>query len=71
MLGKDMLWDDVFMAVDELFLGWAFPQGQLSLFLDTNEFIGVLSPIGALYTEVLQVGQRCAAVFCILLALPL
>ena len=40
--------------MDEALLGWAFPRGQLSLFLDTNELIGVTTPIGMLMAEVLQ-----------------
>lgn len=38
--------------MDDALLGWAFPKGQISLWLDTNEFIGVTSTIGILYTEV-------------------
>jgi hypothetical protein len=38
--------------MDEALLGWAFPRGQLSLWLDTNEYIGVTTTIGMLYTEV-------------------
>ena len=44
-LGKDMLWDAAFLALDDGLLGWLFPSGQLSLWLDTDEIVGVLSPI--------------------------
>jgi len=53
--GKALLQDPALLAMDDALLGWAFPKGQISLWLDTNEYIGVTSTIGMLYTEVLQV----------------
>jgi hypothetical protein len=50
-----MLNDDALLSMDDALLGWAFPKGQISLWLDTNEYIGVTSTIGILYTEVLHV----------------
>lgn len=46
------------LQMDNSLLGWAFPRGQLSLWLDTNEIIGVTTPIGILMTEILQVRER-------------
>jgi len=53
--GQEMLFDGDMLKLDELLLGWAFPKGQFALWLDTNPYIGPLSPIGRIYAEVLQV----------------
>jgi len=53
--GKALLHDEMLLRMDTALLGWAFPKGQISLWLDTNTVIGVTSTIGILCTEVLQV----------------
>jgi hypothetical protein len=53
--GDDLLQDEALLAMDDTLLGWAFPKGQISLWLDKNKYIGVTSTIGMIYTEILQV----------------
>lgn len=53
--GRGMLHDNLFLALDELLLGWLFPRGQLALYLDNpDSFIGTQSLLGRFITEVLQ-----------------
>jgi hypothetical protein len=54
-LGNGMLFDVPLLAVDSLLLGWAFPRGQLALWLDSSTLLGPDTPLGRLLTEVLQV----------------
>jgi len=53
--GEAMLWDEFILTLDESLVGFLFPYGQLSLFLDQSEAIGPSSFIGRLYGEILQV----------------
>jgi PAP2 superfamily len=49
------LYDDEFISMDTMLLGWLFPRGQLSLFLDTNPMIGPNALLGRIMNEVLQI----------------
>jgi len=48
------LWDAKLLRMDDFFLGWIFPLGQLALWTDTNEYIGPESFVGSVVTEFLQ-----------------
>jgi len=49
------LYDNELLNMDRFFLGWLFPDGQLSLWADENEFIGPNSVMGPYITEILQI----------------
>eukprot|EP00656_Telonema_subtile_P029735 TRINITY_DN32822_c0_g1_i1.p1 TRINITY_DN32822_c0_g1~~TRINITY_DN32822_c0_g1_i1.p1 ORF type:complete len:385 (+),score=84.20 TRINITY_DN32822_c0_g1_i1:132-1286(+) len=48
------LWDGVFLKMDTLFLGWAFPHGQVGLWAQASPVFNPAAPLGKLVTEVLQ-----------------
>lgn len=54
LYGDTILYDESLVTLDTHILGWLFPHGQLALYLDTNEYIGVNSSIGIYYAELLQ-----------------
>jgi membrane-associated phospholipid phosphatase len=49
------LYDDELLDMDRFFLGWLFPDGQLSLWADQNHVIGPDSALGPIITEILQI----------------
>jgi membrane-associated phospholipid phosphatase len=51
---KRSYFDAQLVEVDTLLLGWAFPQGQVSLFLDQSDSLNPETFIGKLYSEVLM-----------------
>jgi hypothetical protein len=53
--GDAMLNDEALLNFDEALLGWVWPRGQVSLFLDSSSLIGPTSMLGYFYTEILQV----------------
>jgi membrane-associated phospholipid phosphatase len=53
--GTKKLYDDELLSMDRFFLGWIFPDGQLSIWSDGNRFIGPQSAIGPFLTELLQI----------------
>ena len=55
LYGEKMLWDSTFLTMDTHLLGFAFPQGQIALYLDQNPSIGPTSFIGRIYAEILQI----------------
>lgn len=53
--GTSLLYDETLVAMDTSLLGWAFPKGQLALYLDNeSSIIGVNSYIGIVAAEILQ-----------------
>jgi len=48
------LWDSVFLRMDTVLLGWAFPHGQIGLWAQASPTFGPDKPMGKLVTEVLQ-----------------
>lgn len=53
--GTKKLYDDELLSIDRFFLGWMFPDGQLSIWADGNRFIGPESVLGPFLTEILQI----------------
>lgn len=51
---KGYLLDDKVIKIDEFLLGWLFPKGQLSLYLDNNDSIGPHTQVGQLINNTLQ-----------------
>eukprot|EP00047_Mylnosiga_fluctuans_P002584 m.225080 g.225080 ORF g.225080 m.225080 type:complete len:323 (+) comp11208_c0_seq1:21-989(+) len=49
------LWDRELLQLDELLLGWLFPQGQLALWADANNIVNPAAIVGSLITEILQI----------------
>ena len=47
--------DESVIAVDNFILGWLFPKGQLSLYLDKNDYIGPHTGFGSFFNSILQV----------------
>ncbi len=45
-IGPALLYDEMFISMDESMFGWIFPRGQITLFLDTNTVIGVTTTFG-------------------------
>lgn len=43
--------DEILLYLDDRFLGWLFPQGQLALWLDQSTYFNPSTFIGKLYTE--------------------
>ena len=52
---RKTLKDEIIIKMDTFFLGWAFPKGQLALYLDNNSFLGPLSSLGQLINNTLQI----------------
>lgn len=49
------LQDDALAAVDRGLLGWLWPEGQLSIWIDRSSWIGPTTPLGRVVSELLQV----------------
>ena len=49
------LWDDVFLNMDTVLLGWVFPQGQVALAAQDSAWFAPDMPLGRFITEVLQI----------------
>ena len=47
--------DESVIAWDNFLLGWIFPKGQISLYLDKNEYIGPHTGFGTFFNSILQV----------------
>jgi membrane-associated phospholipid phosphatase len=47
--------DDTIIKIDTFLLGWIFKHGQLSIYLDNNDYIGPHTTIGKLINNILQV----------------
>ena len=47
--------DEQLLKIDNILLGWIFDSGQVSLFLDTNDFIGPHTVIGNFINNLLQI----------------
>lgn len=52
---KKSLNDDKLIELDESLLGWIFPRGQLSIFLDSNDLLGPHTILGKFINNVLQI----------------
>lgn len=53
--GESMLYDPQLLELDKALLGWAYPKGQLALYLDTQPDFGVTTAFGRMYAELFQV----------------
>lgn len=47
--------DKSIVKIDSFLLDWAFKHGQLSLYLDNNNYIGPHTPVGQLINNILQI----------------
>ena len=47
--------DDIIIKIDTFLLGWIFKYGQLSIYLDNNDYIGPHTTIGKLINNILQI----------------
>ena len=47
--------DDTIIKIDTFLLGWIFNHGQLSIYLDNNDYIGPHTTIGKLINNILQI----------------
>ena len=47
--------DDLLIKIDKFLLGWLFPEGQASLYLDKNNFIGPHTTFGRFINNSLQI----------------
>jgi len=53
--GDALLYDEQLLQMDKQLLGWAFPHGQLALWLDGNTAVGVTTAFGRVVAEFLQI----------------
>lgn len=47
--------DDLLIKIDNFLLGWLFPDGQLALYLDNNNFLGPHTTLGRFFNNFLQI----------------
>ena len=47
--------DSYLINIDTFLLGWAFPKGQLSLYLDNNDWLGPHTGVGQFFNSLLQI----------------
>lgn len=52
---KKKLKDNSLLKIDTFLFGWLLPKGQLSLYLDDNNFFGPHTPLGMLINNTLQI----------------
>ena len=52
---RKKLKDDSLIKIDKFLLGWIFPEGQLSLYLDKNNFLGPHTNFGRFINNSLQI----------------
>eukprot|EP00823_Brevimastigomonas_motovehiculus_P004290 TRINITY_DN279_c0_g12_i1.p1 TRINITY_DN279_c0_g12~~TRINITY_DN279_c0_g12_i1.p1 ORF type:complete len:544 (-),score=120.20 TRINITY_DN279_c0_g12_i1:144-1775(-) len=54
-VGGDMLYDLAFLRLDDFFLGWLYPKGQMALWLDNSSILGPTTTLGCWMVEIFQI----------------